>query len=216
MHVRVPKWYSIMRYQIYYLCLLFLPGKGFTSEYEIQNFHKVFYVTQKNPFITQNILGRDGKPKYKFICMDYKQSENYVGEYGAFSGFYQCKLFSLIDGTEIFQPVADWGVTQTRARFFLSQIIGGCKEHSLYGHKREFLVRGIRVIINIHDFTPIKSPKSFWGNYAFKLKLDVINYPKATGDFSGYASEMCASDKEGVDNSGNLIDNPHIIREYAY
>lgn len=206
----------MMKYLLYYLCLIFLSGKVGASEYDVQNVHKVFHVTQNNSFITQNIKDKKGRLKYIFVCMDYKQSEDYVGEYGAFSGFYQCKLFSLNDGAEIFQPVVDWGVTQTRARFFLSQIIGGCKDHLLYGHEREFLVRGMRIIIDIYDFLPKKSPNSFWDNYFFKLKLDVTTYPKATGDFSGYASEMCVSDKENIDGLGNLIDNAHIIREKTY
>lgn len=63
-------------------------------------------------------MAKNGDIEYIFVCMDYNESEKYIGEYGTFSGFYQCKFFSVKDGSEIFQPVANWGVTETQARFF--------------------------------------------------------------------------------------------------
>ncbi|MDK9364602.1 hypothetical protein [Lelliottia wanjuensis] len=205
-----------MKYLLFILCLIFLPQYVLASNAEVQGVHRVFSVSEHNPYIIQRIMTITGRQEYVFVCMDYNKSEIYTGEYGAFSGFYQCKLLSMEDGVDVFQPVMDWGVTETRARFSLSQIIGGCKDHPLYGHRREFLVRGMKIRINIYDFSPMKSPESFWKVYNFKLQLDITNYPHATSAFSGYASEMCLSDSEKTDQFGNLIDDARIITENTY
>ncbi|EOD1045425.1 TPA: hypothetical protein U2L50_004758 [Citrobacter farmeri] len=205
-----------MKLLLFFIFFIVLPQNVLALNSEIQNVHSIFSVSQDNSFIIQKIMATNGEEEYIFVCMDYNKSENYTGEYGTFSGFYQCKFFSLKDGSEIFQPVADWGVTETRARFFMSQIIGGCKDHPLYGHRREFFVRGMKIVIDINDFSPKKSPGSFWKVYKFKLRLDVTNYPGAASDFSGHASEMCESDNEKTDESGNLIDNVHIIKKNTY
>lgn len=205
-----------MKFWLYLVSLILFPNDIWALNFEVQNVHSIFSVTQNNPFITHTIIAKNGDVEYIFVCMDYNESEKYIGKYGNFSGFYQCKLFSVKDGSEIFQPIANWGVTETRARFFLSQIIGGCKDHPLYGHRREFHVRGMKILIDIYDFLPKKSPKIFWEKYSFKLKLDVTNYPDATSAFSGYASEMCVSDHEETDHSGNLVDDAHIVTKNTY
>lgn len=205
-----------MKFWLYLICLIFFPSDIWALNVEVQNVHSIFSVSQKNPFIIHDVMAKNGDIEYIFVCMDYNESEKYIGEYGTFSGFYQCKFFSVKDGSEIFQPVANWGVTETRARFFLSQIIGGCKDHPLYGHRREFRVRGMKILIDIYDFLPERSPELFWEIYSFKLRLDVTNYPNATSDFSGYAPEMCVSDHEETDSSGRLVDDAHIVTRNVY
>ncbi|MDF3827564.1 MULTISPECIES: hypothetical protein [unclassified Pseudocitrobacter] len=195
------------------ICLyLMLPGAVMAAWPTIQEVHQRFPQTADSLLLEQPILLATGEKRYVLGCMHQKQADVYQGDWGNFSAMFQCKFRDLTDDSDILQPTDHWGSTVTRARFYASDVIGGCRDHRWYGHRREFHVRGMKVVLDIVDFVPGSTIKTFYDQYRFTLNVDVINDTTATSAWGGLAAEMCRAETEGFDKDGHFIDRVDTIR----
>lgn len=71
-----------MKFWLYLICLIFFPSDIWALNVEVQNVHSIFSVSQNNPFIIHDVMAKNGDIEYVFVCMDYNESEKYIGEYG--------------------------------------------------------------------------------------------------------------------------------------
>lgn len=153
-----------------------------------------------------------GRALYRLVC---RSGEYEGGDYGNFSGFFQCKLLDLNTGADIFRPAPEWNRDWTRARFYTYSIIGGCKDHPEYGHLRTFAARGMKVRIDIHDLVPKENMASLFEKYRFALDIAIDRDDTAQTPFVGYERETCIADFEKIDERGNFVDNARIIKAPA-
>lgn len=196
------------------ICLyLILPEAATAAWPTIQEVYQRFPQTADSLLLEQPILLATGEKRYVLGCMHQKQADIYQGDWGNFSGMFQCKLRDLTDDTDILQPTEHWGSTVTRARFYESDVIGGCRDHRWYGHRREFHVRGMKVVLDIVDFVPGSTIQTFYDNYHFTLNVQVTNDKSATSAWGGYATEICRVDNEYIDKHGKLQGKVSIIHD---
>jgi len=154
--------------------------------------HKQAEITSENTAFEFYLLSEEKIKKYEFVCRD----GNYYDEadFGNFSGFYQCKLIKMLNngqlGADVLAPDISWRSSVTRARFDVSSIIGGCRNHPEYGHERVF-----------------------FDKYKFTLDVNINNHPSSSSEFSGYEKEVCTAESERIDQFGNYIDKVKIIKQ---
>ena len=177
--------------------------------------HKQSEITSENTAFEFYLLSEKKIKTYEFVCRDgdyYNESD-----FGNFSGFYQCKLIQIIKngrlGADVLAPDISWRSSVTRARFDVSSIIGGCRNHPEYGHERVFFVQGMKVVINIHDLKPTAGMINLFDKYKFTLDVNINNHPSSSSEFSGYEKEMCTAEYERIDQSENYIDKVKIIKQ---
>lgn len=201
------KAYSAIWYVLFFLTLP--AAANYTGIIPI---HKHAEITSENTSLEFYLSSKERVKAYKFVCQDgdYYNEETY----GNFSGFYQCKLFEILKnghlGADILGPDRSWRSSVTRARFNMSSIIGGCKNHSEYGHERIFLVQGMKVIINIHDLKPTNRMAEVFEKYSFSIDVNINNHRSSQSEFSGYEKEECTAEYEKIDPSGHYIDKVKI------
>lgn len=183
---------------------------------EIQELHQHFFQNANSSLLVFPVRLLSGEKRYMLGCMNARLSDTYEGKWGNFSGLFQCKLVDIKEGTDLFQPVENWGSTVTRARFDTTAVIGGCRDNHWYGHRREFHARGMKIVLDIINFVPGKTPSTFYTDYQFTLKLDATNDNTATLGWSGYAPEVCLSSLEDVDENGEYTDHVHISTDNAF
>ncbi|TBL75193.1 hypothetical protein EYY94_09360 [Obesumbacterium proteus] len=177
--------------------------------------HKQAEITSENTTFEFYLLSEEKIKIYEFVCRD----GNYYDEadFGNFSGFYQCKLIKMLNngqlGADVLAPDISWRSSVTRARFDVSSIIGGCRNHPEYGHERVFFVQGMKVVINIHDLKPTAGMVNLFDRYKFTLDVNINNHPSSSSEFSGYEKEVCTAEYERIDQSGNYIDKVKIIKQ---
>lgn len=205
-----------MKKHLMFCFIFFLSGSNKAEEIypKIVPIHKRVAITSDKTAFEFYLSSKEREKAYEFVCRD---GEYYDEEYfGNFSGFYQCKLFEILKnghlGTDVLGPDGNWRSSVTRARFDMSSIIGGCKNHQEYGHERTFLTQGMKVNINIHDLKPTDGMEKIFENYSFILDVDIINHPSVQSEFSGYEKEECTAEYEGVDKNGNFTDKVKIIK----
>lgn len=194
-----------------FIFLLVIPAVAAEQWPTIQERHLQIIQTRYTPLREEPILLATGEKRYVLGCMHTPQAELYQGNWGAFSGMFQCKLIDLKDGADILQPGDKWGSTVTRARFYHYEVMGGCRDHQWYGHRREFHVRGMKVVLDIADFVPGSTIQTFYDDYRFTLDMQVTNDKSATSAWGGYAPEICRVDNEYIDKHGKLQGKVSII-----
>lgn len=195
-----------------FIFLLVIPATAAEEWPTIQE--RLLHITQTRytPLRELPVLLKTGEKRYVLGCMHTPQAELYQGNWGAFSGMFQCKLIDLKDGADILQPVDEWGSTVTRARFYHYEVMGGCRKHQWYGHRREFHVHGMKVVLDIVDFVPGSTIQPFYDDYRFTLNVAITNDKSANSAWGGYAPEICRVDNEYIDKYGKLQGQVSIIR----
>lgn len=192
-----------------FIFLLVIPAVAAEQWPTIQERHLHIIQTRYTPLRELHVLLESGEKRYVLGCMHTPLAEFYQGSWGA--GMFQCKLVDLKDGVDILQPADKWGSTVTRARFYHYEVMGGCRKPQWYGHRREFHVRGMKVVLNIVDFVPGSSVQTFYDDYRFTLNVQVTNDKSSTSAWGGDAPEICCVDNEYIDEHGKLQGKVSII-----
>jgi len=150
------------------------PVQPITRTVQIENASRAQFVMP--------IQGMNGCALYTLTCYGSESqpdSNNFI-----YDGDFECRLTE-INGqnsrfsnllTENLHQSRDW---QSRARFFGSELQGACGEIPEFGRARNFLLRGMRISMQISNptFTPQKSLLSF----AFTVSVNNDSNSSAQG-----------------------------------
>jgi hypothetical protein len=153
-------------------CLLVVVSASAQSYPAPAPIRKTFYVSDVNKAdVSLHIKAQDGRDLYTLQC----HSAGYEGDPGFdYSGDFECRLV-LADGrntystllTEDLDQSRDW---ESRGRFFVASLRGGCANVPEFGAVRNFELRGMRLTLRI--FNPV-----FEGEKLHSLKLSVTVAP---------------------------------------
>lgn len=101
--------------------------------------------------VTIDIIGSDTKSLYQIQC---HSSEYERGEFD-YSGDFECRLISLYSQekystlfTDVPDQTRDW---ESRARFFVEELVGPCADYPDFGRTRVFRLRGMTIVLEIDD-----------------------------------------------------------------
>ena len=110
-----------------------------------------FRVTEKNPHIETTIFSDTGESLYQLVCHEGDFEDQRTGYYDL---CFHCKLMP-VDGKDkfldLFTPSRHWRRSRTRAAFDAG--LDKCGEHPYYGLRRTFLMRGMRIELQMSGFT---------------------------------------------------------------
>lgn len=115
----------------------------------------------------------DGRALYNLACHNAKS-----GGAAHYGGLIECQLFSVDDDTtDLFRAPSD---TVRRARFFSGHVRPGCRKYKYWGSVRNFDLRGMRLVVKVHDYTPPRGTKGA----RFQVDIETEDRPGATGAFA--------------------------------
>jgi hypothetical protein len=103
--------------------------------------------------VSISILKTDGQPAYRVDCHQF----GYDDPEFDYSGDFECRLSSLYSKethstlfTDEQHQSRDW---QSRARFLSEELVGQCAEYPEYGRTRAFLLRGMRIVLELSNIS---------------------------------------------------------------
>jgi len=180
-----------------------------------------FAVSSQNPHVETIVFSEKGDPVYRLTCHegDFENDRD-----GSFDFLFHCKLFPMntkVEFRDLFWPSDNWRRSRTRAKF-RSGFDGLCKDHPYYGQRRIFQLRGMRIELQVSDFSQTPSVQEQLtrdldpNEYRLKLKLRVIAVPDptATARIAGPAQEVCDVEYS-VDGNGRLVQKKRVYADPA-
>jgi len=176
-----------------------------------------FRVTEKNPHIETTIFSDTGESLYQLVCHEGDFEDDRTGSYNF---LFHCKLMP-VDGEDkfldLFTPSRHWRRSRTRARFSGPD---KCSDHPYYGLRRTFLIRGMRVELQMSGFTSEPSLREELERrllkptrYSFSFSVRVIPDPRATNEIAGPA-EVCDVDYR-LGKNGEVIETKEVYPDPA-
>lgn len=106
----------------------------------------------RHPKVELRLRGLNGEDLYELECRNwlYELDKDF-----SYSGDFECRLAPLKQTTSFSTLFAehpdtrsDW---ETRARFFVAELVGSCGAFVDYGRIRTFRLRGMRLVLEISD-----------------------------------------------------------------
>ena len=135
--------------------------------------------------VTLPILGANGNPLYTLSC--YGQNAQPNATDFKYDGEFECRLTEAgarrsRHSTLLTENPGQSRDSESRARFFGSELEGACAEVPEFGRERTFLLRGMRLTLRMSQvsFTPSRQLKSF----ALAISADNDAEPAAQGDIA--------------------------------
>jgi len=186
----------------------------------VSNLRATFDVTDKNPNIETTVFEEAGKPLYRIICHegDFEDAET-----GSYDLLFHCKLVPVDTKDrfrDLFVPSDRWRRSRTRATFN-SGLDDKCSDHPFYGQRRTFLVRGMKIKLEVAHFTfkPTEAEILEKGlikptQYGFSFGIDVIPDSTATGEIAGPAPQVCEDDFS-LGKDGKIIEKKSLYPDPA-
>src|SRR6266496_455605 len=178
-----------------------------------------FLVTEKNPHIETTIFSDTGKALYQLVCHEGDFEEGRTGSYNL---LFQCKLVPVDEKDrflDLFTPSDHWRRSRTRASFDAG--LDKCSEHPYYGLRRIFLIRGMRIALQMSGFTMEPSLREYLQKrlitptrYSFSFSVRVIPDPQANNEIAGTAPEVCEEDYS-LGKNGEVIETKQVYPDPA-
>jgi hypothetical protein len=131
----------------------------------------------RHMFFTSVVQDKGGKGIFKLVCFPGGHTEHDFD----YSGLVQCRLIDLGPNAEsadvLTQPNAgrDW---LSRGKFEVSELTGNCSNDPDFGSKRVFLLRGMRIALQVSSLKETQTASGESGRDAhasYLLSFDVTN-----------------------------------------
>jgi hypothetical protein len=177
-------------------------------------------MSEKNPNIQTTIFSPGGNPLYRIVCHEGDFEDANTGTYNL---LFQCKLGPQGEGShfeDFFSPNAQWPRSTTRATFN-SGLNDKCSDDPYYGQRRTFLVRGMKIVLEVKNFEvkpsiaeSVKRDLIKPTEYSFSLGIDIGPDQDATGEFAGPAPHMCVADFS-LGKDGKVVERKIILPDWT-
>ncbi len=175
----------------------------------------VFSISTDQPHVETIIFSKEGRGLYSLRCHQGDYMDEFDSDY---DHMYHCKMLPLDRKDELFDlfsPYDTWNKARTRALFRREQVNGGCKNHRYYGSKRVFLMRNMKVTLEVTNFRSpsvtdiLKGKKKPY--FSFQLLVDVKPAPEADQSHAEPVSELCFGSYE-LNKKGVAVETINVIK----